>query len=292
MTTRLGSLPAPQRTVVMGIVNTTTDSFSDGGAYLDTQAALAHSERLLAAGADIIDVGGESTRPGATRVSAAEELQRVVPVIRELSRQGIATSVDTMRAQVAAAAVAAGAAMINDVSGGAADPQMRQVMAQTAVPVCLMHWETTVFGDAAGAAHSAAETRHHTTVVADVRTRLEQLIDAAVTAGVREDNIIVDPGLGFAKTAEDNWALLAALPQLVAAGYPVLIGASRKRFLSALRAERGLESSPTAADPATAALSALVAHTGVWGVRVHDVAASRDAVEVAAAWRRGGEEHR
>ncbi|QNQ91046.1 dihydropteroate synthase [Corynebacterium poyangense] len=278
----LDDLSIPGRTLVMGILNVTEDSFSDGGQYLDIDAALAHARTLVAEGADMIDVGGESTRPGATRVPGDVEKARVTPVIQALHEEGIRTSVDTMRASVAEAAVIAGVDMINDVSGGLADPDMLRVMAQSQRPVCLMHWKTVRFGDAAGRA-----TPENDDVVQDVMTTLQQLVDKALTAGVRENAIVLDPGLGFAKSATDNWALLGALPEFIAGPYPMLVGASRKRFLSAVRQARGLAHSPVDADPATAAVTTLSAHIGAWGVRVHDVAVSRDAVDVAAAWTQG-----
>ncbi|MDY3127606.1 MAG: dihydropteroate synthase [Corynebacterium sp.] len=273
---------AARRTLVMGIVNVTADSFSDGGKWLHTDAAIAHGVQLLEQGADILDIGGESTRPGATRVDGAVEAQRVVPVIKELAAQGAVISVDTMRASVAAAAMDAGAVLINDVSGGLADPDMYAVMAETAAAVCLMHWRTENFGNAAG------QGDHGGDVVADVHATLTQLADNAVRAGVPLENISLDPGLGFAKTPQDNWALLHALPSFIDGEFPVLVGASRKRFLSAIRAARGVESSPQLADPATAAVTALSAQRGAWAVRVHDIPGSRDAVDVAAAWAQGG----
>ncbi|CAB0615477.1 dihydropteroate synthase [Corynebacterium diphtheriae] len=272
------NLIIPERTAVMGIVNVTEDSFSDGGRWLDIDAAIDHARDLVAAGADIIDVGGESTRPGATRVDPDVERSRVIPVIRALSEEGIATSIDTMRASVAAAAANAGVKLINDVSGGLADRAMYSVMADTQLPVCLMHWKTVRFGDAAGSADHGGD------VVADVHQTLDKLVTSALNAGVKEDNITIDPGLGFAKTQEDNWALLRALPEFIAGPYPVLVGASRKRFLMAVRAARGLQSGPVDADPATAAVTAIAAHMGAWCVRVHEVAVSRDAVDVAALW--------
>lgn len=268
----------PERTAVMGIVNVTEDSFSDGGRWLDIDAAIDHARDLVAAGADIIDVGGESTRPGATRVDLDVERSRVIPVIRALSEEGIATSIDTMRASVAAAAAEAGVKLINDVSGGLADRAMYSVMADTQLPVCLMHWKTVRFGDAAGSADHGGD------VVADVHRTLDKLVSSALNAGVKEDNITIDPGLGFAKTQEDNWALLRALPEFIAGPYPVLVGASRKRFLIAVRAARGLQTGPVDADPATAAVTAIAAQMGAWCVRVHEVAVSRDAVDVAALW--------
>lgn len=258
-------------TKVMGILNVTEDSFSDGGRYVDFDHAIAHARDLIAQGADIIDVGGESTRPGAVRVPAEVEKARVVPVIAALAKEGIVTSVDTMRASVAAAAAEAGVNLINDVSGGQADPNMFSVMAETGLPVCLMHWQTDKFGDASGAAHT-------TEVVTDVITRLRWLIDAAVDFGVAPAQICLDPGLGFAKTAQDNWALLQKMGQLQDLGFPLLVGASRKRFLAELGPEL---------DAATAAVTAIVAHHGAWCVRVHEVAASKAAVAVAARIRKG-----
>ncbi|MDO5512049.1 dihydropteroate synthase [Corynebacterium sp.] len=279
---RVADLTVPGRCLVMGIVNVTEDSFSDGGKWLDIDAAIAHGRELVEQGADMIDVGGESTRPGATRVDAAVEASRVAPVIAALAEEGIPTSVDTMRASVAAAAAEAGVSMINDVSGGLADADMYRVMADTGLPVCLMHWRTVQFGDAAGQADHGGD------VVADVRDTLARLVDNALAAGVDGDNIVLDPGLGFAKSREDNWALLNHLPEFIAGQFPVLVGASRKRFLSAVRADRGLEGGPADADPATAAVTAISAQMGAWGVRVHNVPVSRDAVDVAALWNGGG----
>ncbi|HAT1311874.1 TPA: dihydropteroate synthase [Corynebacterium striatum] len=279
----VSDLTVPGRTLVMGIVNVTEDSFSDGGRWIDVDAALAHARELVAAGADMIDVGGESTRPrpGAVRVEADVEKQRVVPVIRALHEEGIKTSVDTMRASVASAAAEAGVDLINDVSGGLADKEMYAAMADSGLPVCLMHWRTVQFGSAAGSADHGGD------VVRDVHERLAQLSSAALKAGVSADNIVLDPGLGFAKTPQDNWALLKALPSFLEGEFPILVGASRKRFLVAIREDRGVESSPLLADPATAAVTAISAQMGAWGVRVHEVGVSRDAVDVAAAWNAG-----
>ena len=279
---RVSDLTVPGRCLVMGIVNVTEDSFSDGGRWLDIDAAIAHGRELVEQGADMIDGGGESTRPGATRVDAGVEAARVAPVIAALAEEGIPTSVDTMRASVAAAAAEAGVHMINDVSGGLADPDMYRVMADTDLPVCLMHWRTVQFGDAAGQADHGGD------VVADVRDTLARLVDNALTAGVARDSIVLDPGLGFAKSREDNWALLNHLPEFLAGEFPVLVGASRKRFLAGVRADRGLEGVPADADPATAAVTAISAQMGAWGVRVHNVPVSRDAVDVAALWNAGG----
>ena len=203
-------LTAPGRTTVMGIVNVTEDSYSDGGKWLDVDAAINHARELVAQGADMIDVGGESTRPGAVRVEADVEKRRVVPVIKALSELGIRTSVDTMRAATAQAAAEAGVDLINDVSGGLADPDMYATMARTDLPVCLMHWRADAFVNASGAADHGGD------VVRDVHEVLAQLVDNALAAGVAHDQITLDPGLGFAKTAADNWALLHALPEFIA----------------------------------------------------------------------------
>ena len=278
----VAELTAPGRTTVMGIVNVTEDSFSDGGRWLAADDAIAHAHELVRLGADIIDVGAESTRPGATRVPAEVEAARIRPVIEALHADGIRTSIDTMRAATAAAAAAAGVDLINDVSGGLADPDMYRVMAETTLPVCLMHWRADAFVNASGAADHGGD------VVRDVHEVLAQLVDNALAAGVDTTQITLDPGLGFAKTAADNWALLHALPEFIAGEFPILVGASRKRFLTGIRKDRGLEHGPVDADPATAAVTALAAHYGAWCVRVHEVAVSRDAVDVAARWRQGG----
>lgn len=268
-------------TVIMGVVNVTADSFSDGGRYLDADAAIAHGVTLASDGADIIDVGGESTRPGAQRVDPELETARVVPVIKGLAARGIRTSVDTMRATVAEHAIEAGAAIVNDVSGGRGDPDMAKVVAHAGVPWILMHWRPAD----PSFTHRRGEAGGYRDVVAEVSGELLAQVDAATTAGVDPEALILDPGLGFAKTAEHNWALLHSLPTLVGLGFPVLVGASRKRFLGSLLADSdGVPRPPDGREVATAALSALAAANGAWGVRVHDVAASRDAVAVAAAW--------
>ncbi|MGK9272841.1 dihydropteroate synthase [Williamsia muralis] len=269
----------------MGVVNVTADSFSDGGRYLDTDAAIAHGLSLAAQGADIIDVGGESTRPGAHRVDTGLEIARVTPVIKGLAAQGVRTSVDTMRAEVADKAIAAGATVVNDVSGGRADPDMARVVAEAGVPWILMHWRPSD----PSFVHRTGEPGVYRDVVAEVSGELLAQVDAATSAGVDASALILDPGLGFAKTAEHNWALLHALPTLVGLGFPVLIGASRKRFLGTLLADQdGNPRPPDGREIATAALTALAAAGGAWGVRVHDVRASRDAVLVADAWQAGG----
>jgi len=272
-------LPMRDRCLVMGVVNVTPDSFSDGGAFFDTGDAIAHGLELVAEGADLIDVGGESTRPGADRVPVEEELRRVLPVVRELAAAGALVSVDTMRAAVAEAALDAGAAVVNDVSGGRGDPAMVRLVAACRVPYVVMHWRghsvdmqsRAVYGD----------------VVAEVAAELRERFERVVEEGVDPSYIVLDPGLGFAKTAEHNWLLLTHLEALHALGRPLLLAASRKAFLGRLLA--GPDGTPRPLDErdeATAAVSALAASAGVFCVRAHAVRASLDAVRVAAAWRR------
>lgn len=267
---------------VMGVVNVTDDSFSDGGRYLDPDRAVEHGLALAAEGAAIIDVGGESTRPGAVRIDPQVETARVVPVVKKLAAQGITVSIDTIHAGVARAALESGARIVNDVSGGRADPAMAPLMAEAAVPWVLMHWR------------SVTDARPHQVppyrdVVAEVRAELLASVDDAVAAGVDAANLIIDPGLGFAKTTQHNWALLHALPQFVATGIPVLVGASRKRFLGRLLADAdGTLRPPDGRETATAVISALAAVHGAWGVRVHDVRATVDALKVVEAWKQGG----
>ena len=262
---------------VLGVLNVTPDSFSDGGRWPTTGAAVERGLALSAAGADLVDVGGESTRPGAHRVTGEQEADRVVPVIRELAAHGVACSVDTTRAAVAAAALDAGAAVVNDVSGGLADPRMAAVVAGAGVPWILMHWR--------GPSDVMAELAVYEDVVVQVRDELLRRVDAAVAAGVAESSLIIDPGLGFAKDAEHNWLLLRHLSALVLTGFPVLVGASRKRFLGALLADgAGAPRPPDGREEATAAVSLLAARAGVWGLRVHEPRATRDALAVLAAW--------
>ncbi len=262
----------------MGVVNVTDDSFSDGGLFLDSDRAVEHGMALAADGAAIIDVGGESTRPGATRIDARVESARVLPVIKELAGQGLTVSIDTMHADVAQAALENGARIVNDVSGGRADANMAGVVADAGVPWVLMHWRSV-------SAQRPHEVPPYDDVVEEVRAELLTAVDAAVEAGVDPANLIIDPGLGFAKTGEHNWALLRALPEFVGTGIPVLVGASRKRFLGALLADvDGEPRPPDGRETATAVISALAAQQGVWGVRVHDVRASVDALKVVDAW--------
>lgn len=266
------------RVQVMGVLNVTDDSFSDGGRFLDPARAVEHGLRLAGEGAAIIDVGGESTRPGAVRIAAEVETARVVPVVKQLATQGITVSIDTMHAAVARAALENGASIVNDVSGGRADAAMAPLMADAGVPWVLMHWRSVD-------ADRPHDVPGYHDVVAEVRAELLAAVDAATAAGVDPTNLVIDPGLGFAKTARHNWALLHALPDLVATGIPVLVGASRKRFLGALLAgPDGADRPPDGRETATAVVSALAALNGAWGVRVHDVRASVDALKVVAAW--------
>lgn len=279
--TSVPGLVAAERCLVMGVVNVTPDSFSDGGLWFDERAAIQHGLQLIGQGADIVDVGGESTRPGAARVSLEEELARVVPVIRALSAEGVAVSVDTMRAEVAKAAVAAGARLVNDVSGGLADPDMPRVVAATGVPYVVMHWR--------GHSHDMNSRAIYADVVTEVREELAKRVDLVLAEGVSEEQVVLDPGLGFAKTAEHNWALLAGMEQLSELGYPLLVGASRKRFLGRLLADADGTPRPfSRCDDATVAVTALAARAGAWCVRVHEVGPNADAVRVAAAWKRAG----
>jgi dihydropteroate synthase len=269
-------LPQASRCLVVGVVNVTPDSFSDGGRHATAAAAVQHGLSLVADGADLLDVGGESTRPGAHRVSAAVERDRIVPVVHALARAGVAVTVDTTRAAVAISALEAGAAGVNDVSGGLADPSMLHVVADYAVPVVLMHWR--------GPSHDMQTRTHYDDVVGEVVDHLAARAEAAVRAGVEARRVVLDPGLGFAKTAEHNWSLLRHLDRLLALGFPVLVGASRKAFLGSLLAEGATPRPVDRREDATTAVSALAAVAGAWGVRVHDVRASADAVRVAGAW--------
>lgn len=269
-------IPDRGRCLVMGVVNVTPDSFSDGGRFFDRPEAIARGIELLRLGVDLVDVGGESTRPGASRVPLEEEMRRVIPVVSELAAAGAVVSVDTMRARVAEAAVTAGARMVNDVSGGLADPMMAEFVARAGVPYVAMHWR----------GHSAdmqSRATYHD-VVAEVVAELRRRVDALVDAGVDPDQIVLDPGLGFAKTDEHNWRLLANLEALQGLGRPLLVGASRKSFLGRLLAgPDGTPRPPGDRDDATAAVSALSAAAGVWAVRVHEACGTLDAVRVAAA---------
>ncbi|MEU5660333.1 dihydropteroate synthase [Streptomyces sp. NPDC047737] len=269
-------LPEWDRCAVMGVVNVTPDSFSDGGHWFDTTAAIKHGLELAAEGADLIDVGGESTRPGASRVDADEELRRVIPVVRGLASEGVTVSVDTMRARVAEQSVAAGAALVNDVSGGLADPDMVPVVAAAGVPFVVMHWR--------GFSESMNSRAVYTDVVGEVVAELRERMDAVIAGGVDPAKLVIDPGLGFAKDAAQDLALVAHLDRLHDLGRPLLVAASRKRFLGHVLA--GEDATPPPArerDAATAAISALSANAGAWAVRVHAVRPTADAVRVARA---------
>jgi dihydropteroate synthase len=276
----LPGLPSADRCLVMGVVNVTPDSFSDGGEWYGTDVAIAHGLELLAQGADIVDVGGESTRPGAQRVSPEEELRRVGPVITELLKAGAPVSIDTMRAGVAEFALNAGVHLVNDVSGGLADPQMPRLVARAGVPYVVVHWR--------GHSHDMYSRAVYADVVQEVRDELSRRVDAVVSEGVDPGRIVVDPGLGFGKRPEHNWPLLANLADIgtLAGGtFPVLVGASRKRFLGRLLA--GPDGTPrpfAGCDGATVATTALAAAAGAWCVRVHQVRQNADAVRVVAAW--------
>ncbi|MGI8881320.1 MAG: dihydropteroate synthase [Jatrophihabitans sp.] len=271
-----GVLPSrSDRLVVVGVLNVTPDSFSDGGRWSSLDAAVAHGVEMHAAGADLVDVGGESTRPGAHRVDADVERGRVVPVVESLASAGVPISVDTTRATVAQAALEAGAAVVNDVSGGLADPDMARVVRDADCPWVLMHWR--------GHSETMRRLAQYDDVVAEVRAELSERIEAALTAGVTEQQIVIDPGLGFAKSAEHDWALLANLDAITSLGYPVLVAASRKSFLGRLLAIDDETPRPVEErEDATTALTAFLAGQGVWGVRVHDVVASVDAATVIA----------
>jgi dihydropteroate synthase len=278
----LPGLPAAGRCLVMGVVNVTPDSFSDGGAWYGTDAAVRRGLELAAQGADVVDVGGESTRPGAQRVSDAEELRRVVPVISALAAAGVRVSVDTMRTRVAEAALAAGACLVNDVSGGLADPQMPRLVAKAGVAYVVMHWR--------GHSHDMMQRAVYADVVREVSAELRRRVDTVIAEGVDPARIVLDPGLGFAKRPVHNWQLLTRLDEIAAVGggtrFPVLIGASRKSFLGKLlAAPDGTPRSFAGSDAATVAVTALAAAAGAWAVRVHEVPDNLDAVRVAQAWR-------
>ena len=279
-------IPAEDRCLVMGVVNVTPDSFSDGGQWYGADAAIAHGLDLAAQGADIVDVGGESTRPGAQRIDEAEELRRIGPVVTELVRAGLTVSIDTMRARVAGFALDAGARLVNDVSGGLADPDMPRLVAAAGVSYVVVHWR--------GHSRDMYARAVYADGVTEVRDELAKRVDAVVHAGVDPRNVVLDPGLGFGKRPEHNWPLLARLSELgtlPGGTFPVLVGASRKGFIGKLLAaaagnEQGTPRSLADRDQATVAITALAAAAGAWCVRVHQVPPNVDAVRVAAAWHR------
>jgi dihydropteroate synthase len=282
----LRALHDTDRTLVMGLLNITEDSFSDGGLWLDPVAAANHGRAMAHAGADIIDIGAESTRPGAKRVSEADELARITGAVRALIPAGATLSIDTTRASVAKAALDEGAQIINDVSGGTLDRELPHVVADHDCLYIVQHWRGWLAGSN-GSTPDADTSHYEHGVLADVKDELMRQVDAVIAAGVSPERIIIDPGLGFSKPGvEHNLPLLAGLESFAETGYPVLIGQSRKRFISALLSEAGLpQASMEDRDNATAAISALCAEHGVWAVRVHDVARSRAAVAVGDAWR-------
>lgn len=270
---RRPSVPVPR---IMGILNVTPDSFSDGGKFDHVDRAIAHGIELRNQGADIVDVGGESTRPGAGRVPPAQEQQRVLPVITALAAEGVTLSIDTMNAETALAAAKAGASIINDVSGGLADPEMYRAVAESDLIYIAMHWR----------GHSAemANLAQYEDVVTDVRAELKDRLAEMMVWGINPDRVVLDPGLGFAKSARHNWSVLARLDELASLGYPILIGASRKRFLGQLLPA---DAPTTERDLATAVISNIAAQANVWGVRVHDVASTQVALSVYTAMQKG-----
>lgn len=268
------SLANLNRTLVMGVLNVTPDSFSDGGKFAATETAIAHGKQMFQDGADLVDVGGESTRPGADRISIQEELDRVLPVISELTKSAIPVSIDTMRAEVAKQAVAAGACLVNDVSGGKADPEMFKFLTTNELPYVMMHWR--------GHSTEMMNLTNYVDVVADVCDELQLQVNAAVSAGIAISRIVLDPGIGFAKTTSQNWPLLAQLDVLQDLNLPLLIGASRKKFLGELLAKDGQPRETDEREAATTAITTLMAAQSVWAVRVHDVKSSSDAVKVVS----------
>ena len=260
------------RTLVMGVLNVTPDSFSDGGRFDETEIAISHALQMIEYGADIIDIGGESTRPGSERISVQVELDRVLPVIAGLVDSGVAISIDTMRAEVARAAIAAGACMINDVSGGKSDPEMLSYVSTLTVPYILMHWR--------GPSNIMNTLTDYSDVVADVTAEISKQVDLAVAAGIARERIAIDPGIGFAKTVDQNWPILKHLDVLEGLGLPILMGASRKKFLGELLAKDGVVRDSDERESATTAISTLMAARGLWAVRVHDVKPSSDAIAV------------
>ncbi|MEJ1154421.1 dihydropteroate synthase [Microbacterium marmarense] len=263
-------------TLVMGIVNVTPDSFSDGGRFLAADAAIAHALQLRRDGADIVDIGGESTRPGAQRVDTRVECDRVLPVVAGLAAADVVISVDTMNASTALAAVSAGASIVNDVSGGLADAEMLDAIAPTGAHIALGHWR--------GPSAEMYARATYDDVAGDVERELFERVDAALAAGFAADRIIVDPGIGFGKAGAQNWATLRGTDRLAAAGQRVLIGTSRKRFLAQMLATDAADADEQRRDLATAATSLLAAQAGAWAVRVHNVAATRDALNVLHHW--------
>ena len=263
------------RTLVMGILNVTPDSFADGGKHYDFESAITRAKEMVAEGVDIIDVGGESTRPGAERVPEALERERVIPVITELVEMGVTVSIDTMRAATAEAAIGMGATYVNDVSGGLADPDMAKLLSRNpSVQYILMHWR--------GHSKNMNDSAKYEDVVGEVKEELDDRVIAMLKAGVSEEQIILDPGIGFAKLPIHNWDVLRGIDRLSLLGYPILVGASRKRFLGELLGAN----SPDDRESATIALTTLLAQREIWGVRTHSVKPHRDAIAVVEEMRK------
>ena len=260
-------MTTPAQTLVMGMLNVTPDSFADGGKHFTIDNAIAHAKEMVAEGVDIIDIGGESTRPGAQRITEEEEFRRVVPVLTEVLKLGVAVSVDTTRASLAERAISLGVRFINDVSGGLADPRMARVISQSGVKYVAMHWR----------AHSEQMMEHakYEDVVADVKNELKARVEALQSSGVRQEQLIIDPGIGFSKQPAQNWELLRGLDELAEIGLPILIGASRKRFL-------GEELKPEEREAASIAVTSFCAAQGVWAVRTHSVKPHKDAIAQVA----------
>ena len=248
--------------LVMGILNVTPDSFADGGRYNDFESAIRRGNEMISEGVDIIDIGGESTKPGAERITFEEELNRVIPVVKELSQSGVRISIDTMRSEVARRAVAAGASIINDVSGGLADAEMLSTAASLELPYIAMHWR--------GHSKDMNSRAVYKDVVGEVIIEIEERITACLDAGIKKDNLIIDPGLGFAKDADHNWAIIDSISSFVDLGYPVLVGASRKRFLGG--------DNPDLREAATIALTQRLSTTGIWAIRVHSVKPHKEVI--------------
>ena len=248
--------------LVMGILNITPDSFADGGKYHDFESAIRRGHEMIAEGVDIIDIGGESTKPGAERITLDEELNRVIPVVKELSKLGVQISIDTMRSEVARKAIEAGASIINDVSGGLADKEMLSTAASLELPYIAMHWR--------GHSKDMNSQAVYKDVVSEVINELQERIKASLDAGIKKDNLIIDPGLGFAKDADHNWAIIDSISRFVDLGYPVLVGASRKRFLGG--------DNPDLREAATIALTQRLSTTGIWAIRVHSVKPHKEVI--------------
>ena len=272
------------RPLVMGVLNVTPDSFSDGGQFSVEEDAVNHARLLIAAGSNIIDIGGESTRPGAERISIDEEQRRVIAVIQRVAAEpsfidsGARISIDTMNSQTAKAAVAAGAQIINDVSGGLADKEMFAVAAETGAILVISHWR--------GFSDRMDTLNEYQDIARDVAAELSTQVEVAIVAGVKRENIVIDPGLGFAKDMQQNWKLVARLDELEKLGLPILVGASRKRFIAGmLEPDEAGEVSNSRRDLATAVLTALLLQRKLWGIRVHNVLATTDAIDVVEALR-------